>query len=518
MIDDGRRTRRFKATNGIANLRLRVVGEGVFAAVTTPSKGEPHESEPAAIDLWRELCEQVMVLHVPAARDASSDRFKSTITKAIHARLAERAIHEVQGGSPAEYRKMSRAVTEISEVGNELVAPLWDELSQRLPFGLVQTGEFSVAPQPQDLVDWLVECTDFRISTGDHDERSVRPGEVGSGLQSLLDLAVFESLETWATTSWILLEEPEAFLHPAAQRQVARELLADRSAQRVVSTHSPIVVDEAKFGQVVLVKDHEIFEPNAADDQREEINTALLTGGGAEALFSESVLLVEGPGDRAFFETMRQRISRVDDSGRSQQLGIISVGGKRRFRPWIELFQSYANSQGELPIRWLAVADSTDAAGDMGTGLREAGITLPQPVSDLLRRIQSTFKQYGTKPGIAITRELNKAAAASEARLNLLPVDLEYAMLSSITTETAHSLCDEIDFPPLDGQQMMVRLGSKVEGSAVDKPAKDPWIRSKTALKLPAAEISSDVRLVLQRWLAGVMTAQEASKLVKAIT
>lgn len=515
-IRDGRRRSKFRANKGVAKLRLRIVGTGAYAAVSDPTRSEPKESEAAAVDLWRELHDEILVLHVPAARDASSDRFKETLATAIRARLEERAIHDVRGGAPSEYRAIKSAVDQIRQVGDELVEPLWRELAHRLPAGLVRAGQFSFDAAPPEMVNWLIECADFRISTGEHDERSVNPGEVGSGLQSLLDLALLESVEDLAATSWLLLEEPEAFLHPSAQRQVAQSVLADRSVRRVVSTHAPIVVDEARYGQVVLLRDHQIFEPTLQDDRREEINSALMAGGGAEAIFSESVLFVEGPGDRAFFHSLRQRLAAKDSTGCVHRLGIVAVGGSTRFAPWIRLMQSYADRQGELPIRWLAIADAADAATRLAKGFRDAGLTIPQQVSDLLRDLPKAVGRDHLS-GVARTRELNEEAALQNVRMALLPVDLEFAMLEKASQGTVRELGARFGAECSTASELMKWLGSKVGGKVVNNPSKAEWIRAECGLRIPPDEISSDVLTVLSRWLEGVVEPDQAEALVASI-
>lgn len=516
-VYDGRRRSKFRTKRGEAQLRLRIVGDAVYAAVSAPRRSEPKESEPAAVDLWRELKEELLIVHVPAARDASSNRFRDTVSTAVRARLEERAIHDVRGGAPAEYRTLKSAIDTIRNVGDDLVAPLWADLADRLPSGLVQAGRFSFDASPEQLVGWMVGNASFRISTGDHDERTVSPEEVGSGLQSLLDLALLESVENLASNSLLLLEEPEAFLHPSAQRQVAQTILADRSVRRVISTHSPIVVDEARYGQVVLLRDHKIYEPIVRDEKRSEINSALMVGNGAEAIFAESVLFVEGPGDSGFFDALRRRIADVDKTGCAHRLGLVAVGSCTRFGPWISLMQSYADAQGELPVQWLAVADAVDATSELAQGLRGGGLTIPQDLGDLLRDTTNIYRDQGVWPAVAYTRRINALSEELRIRIALMPIDLEYGMMAEVSNETAQLLSGRLGLVAADKQELMRKLGSKVDGKPVSHPAKAEWMRAECGRYIPWTEISEDVKRILVRWLSGAMDVRSAEELVTSL-
>lgn len=517
-ILDGRRARRFEADRGVVRLRLKVIGDRVFAATSRPRRSEPQRSEQPAIELLQALRQCNRMVYIPAARDAASERFRTTLGLAIRLKLEERGLHQRRGGAPSEYRTIRRALDTIDGVADELVGTLWSDLAPTLVPGLAEIGRISFDSSPQALVDWLVEQARLNISTGPHDERMVEPAEVGAGLQSLLDLALLEAVQGQGTEPWLLIEEPEAFLHPSAQRALASQLFQKRPVRRVISTHSPIVIDESQYGDVVLVRDHKVFEPAVPEQRREEINTALLTVSGAEAIYSRSVLLVEGPGDRAFFEALRRRLAVVDKSGLTGELGVVAVGGKTRFGPWIALLQSYADIySGELPVRWFAVGDSADAASELARGVRDGGITVPAEVRNRLTETTQRFAEGDQPAAIAATEAANSAMAAAGVSAALLPIDLEYAALGAASTHTVRKIGEAIALDHLTRSELLRRLGSKAGVGPVSNPVKHEWTRGRIGQLVPWNQMSSAVKGVVRQWLLGVGPADRVDDLLTDI-
>jgi hypothetical protein len=520
-IPDGRRHHRFFAQAGVSRLRFRIRGQRIFLNVRPPQKSEPLDAEPDALELLRELREGTNFLLIPASRDAASDRFTQTLTEAMAAKLRERAVHQAASGAPGEYRQVSAALAQIKEVAEQLTQPLWNEIRANLLPGLARQGHFRLNLEANDLVDWLATRVGFTLITGEHDPKTVPPVEVGSGLQSLIDLAILRAEKVGESLEEIIaVEEPEAFLHPAAQRTLARSLFEQQSAKLIVSTHSPIIVDEAKFGAVVLVRDHRMFAAAPQPDQRrEEINTALLTGQGSEAIFSRAVLFVEGESDALFFEALRRRLALSDNTGRVDQLAIVRVGSKTSFAPWIRLVESYADpTSGERPIEWLVVADGADAAGDVRDAMRQAGITVGHRVEAAISAAQQA--QGGTDQARKITsvRDLNAAALAAGLRIHLVPVDIEWCALQDASRQQLNSICGASSLTAGSRDDILRRLGSKYGAGPISDPRKEPWIRGLIGRELPWDQVSDDGKDVLRRWLHGAeFTPAEVSQLFRAV-
>ncbi len=140
------------------------------------------------------------------------------------------------------------------------------------------------APMTLDELE-LLELTESEHGSFTPD---VEPLEaMGTGAQRAFLMSILElyaDTTSWPMTSPILitLEEPEAGLHPAAQRQVAQALarLNDvTGVQVVITTHSPTVIHAAPARSVRLVqareKDREprIVLPESLQEVASELGT-----------------------------------------------------------------------------------------------------------------------------------------------------------------------------------------------------------------------------------------------------
>lgn len=504
-VFDGRRQRRFSCRGDIAQLRVGLTLPGnVRVNVGAPRRNEV--SDPNALELLHELRRGLEFSLVPASRDARSASFRAAFREAVLAKLEERAVHAGRAGAPGEYRKIKAALDQIRTVADALVSPVWDDLQGALPPGMATSAAVTSDVTPTDLISWIADRTSLWISTGDHDRSTVQPDEVGSGLQSLLELALQQSRPEIPDVERIIaVEEPEAYLHPSAQRALARIISRATAGKRLVSTHSPILVDETRFGETVLVRDHCFFAPADVEDEvRAEINTALLVGHGAEMAFAHSVLLVEGDGDRAYYETLRRRMARVSADGRLDQLAVVPVGSKSAFAPWLRMLTAYG-SDGDRPIRWLVIADG-DAATQVRQAHRDAGIRLSAPLRRALLDAANERANPDASVFTAATDRVNKIARAADVGLHLSPIDLEHALLLRFTDAAATTMAYALNLTATTRQALETQLRGR----------KAAYVRAAFAEAVDESCVSSDTRIVLRRWLAHVMSPNAAAKIVKS--
>lgn len=169
----------------------------------------------------------------------------------------------------------------------------------------------------------------------------VVPGdELGLGIQSAIVVGIFEAYRQLGTDiDSVLIEEPEMYLHPQAQRyfyRLLREMVEAGSCQIICTTHSPVFADVNLFESLRVTR-REPGSPSAIsyiappdiefltkERARQKISARFDTARN-EVLFASRALLVEGHGDRLAALTVAEKLDiDIDAEGFS----VIDCGGK----------------------------------------------------------------------------------------------------------------------------------------------------------------------------------------------
>jgi hypothetical protein len=407
-------------------------------------------------------------------------------------------------GRPTErVRHVRNALESLRERAEEELVDVVGEFSEESRH-LFERAELRLAFEHDDALGWLADAVALRLTTGSHDERMVPVEEVGSGLQSLLVIGLLKGVASSERRVRLLLEEPETFLHPSAQRELARSLLDDENLWFIASTHSAAMIDEATVSDVVIVRDHRLFATPSAvgvDDRQ----SAYMSGRGAEALFSRSVLLVEGAGDVAAFEEIRRRLARHPSLRPAcSQMAVIAVGGKTAFTPWVKLLKGFVDQERRAAIRWLVCADG-DAATQVIRCMNQAGIEVPESVRSTRSDVDDSYAAREQGPHSAAVSAFNLATEAAAVSMHLLPFDLEFALTSGMPKDRARGLAADIGVSAETGEELAHRLGSRCRMDVAKGASKADVTRREIARLCEWDDLAPEFQHAIERWIAPVL-------------
>jgi CRISPR-associated exonuclease Cas4 len=162
-----------------------------------------------------------------------------------------------------------------------------------------------------------------------------------------------ESARRASESCYFAIEEPELFLHPHAQRQLAAALLDLASApehQVFVCTHSTHFVDLDRYRCIAICRKpnaregtqvrqcmRDLFEGENAKDRRDRFHMAVwVNPDRGEMFFAKKVILAEGETEKVVMPYVAKRLGCLDPD-----VSVIDCGSKFNLRLYIAILNAF---------------------------------------------------------------------------------------------------------------------------------------------------------------------------------
>jgi|GEM_PF-1926255 len=215
--------------------------------------------------------------------------------------------------------------TYVTGLKTKLLEPLRSRLHEHVSSMFPEINVVDLVPEVRSLDETLssvgVELGDAAITelTGK-----------GTGLRGAVLVAMLQYLADKSKRSLVLaVEEPEAFLHPGAQEQIARQLenLAKRpEVSLLVTTHSPHIISREPIARITELRKSSTGNTTLAsvargDEDRAELLGSLFTDAGLARVLeratsvkpgTRAIVVTEGYTDEQFLRYGLAAVGRVD--------------------------------------------------------------------------------------------------------------------------------------------------------------------------------------------------------------
>ena len=328
-------------------------------------------------DFWGYINKTKNILLQQAKEDRSAETID--MDDALYKQISDK-LKEVDSQIP-ELSYVKNATEQINEELNKLAI---HNQEQKVVFDTASTDTDSVI---------------HKISiTSKHGDKKLLIGGEGRLNQIYLSLWASQNRisEYSNEVSILCVEEPEAYLHPHQQRELARYLCQVLKGQVILTSHSPYIVCEFSPNSIMrLYKDDQ--ETKVASDGCSSVIEEGFDGFGyrmsvipAEAFFADCVILVEGQSELIFYKTLAKQIGIDLDRLNISILSVEGVG-----------FNTYAKILGALGIYWVARTDNDifkiqhqDAYRFAGI---ERGLELAKQSCDLEETDEKVIDAYSCK-------------------------------------------------------------------------------------------------------------------------
>lgn len=337
--------------------------------VLDPNDGITWQNNPAGIDnAIKDLFPEP--IHIGAMENSEEDISRSSTTSTIGKLLAEIiGPIEVQYGQQVNtaleglkqildaegIHRAPELVTFDQEINEKLDAFFPDitvkvhiptpELKEVFKKGTIKVYE-NLLPNPKDV-----------SSLGHGAQRSIQM----TLIRHLADLKLIAQQNR--TTTLLLIDEPELYLHPQAIEILRKSLniLSTQGYQVIFSTHSPFMITQKDVGNTVLVRKNALLGtfkrttlksaiPTVEQTAQHQLTLMYSLSNSSNILFSEKVILVEGKTENKLLPLIIEKVS-----GRTilhHKTALVKLDGSSNIKKSIQVLTTM-----DLPTKSIADLD-----------------------------------------------------------------------------------------------------------------------------------------------------------------
>lgn len=309
-------------------------------------------------------------------------------------------------------------------------------------------------------VNDLIEPKELLGLTQSHpDQLRVRtPGGATHGVQDLSSgerqalIIISRVLRSGrGTGSVVIVDEPDAYLHPHLSTRLVRALEegVGASGQLIVATHSPSVLDNLSTDSIIRLGQNQPARLVASENERVELYRS--NGFRASALTQSDLLVItEGDADDQLLKHVAPALARAS---------VKSAGGRDRVLREVEQLSPH-----ELPV--LGVVDRDIMADDLPASVANAVMVWPKADIEAVLLSEDTALEKMLEKGLA------KAAFVDCNALRNLLRELALAQRDNVVAQLAQRIMRKADvhkWPSPKGDKPLERL--KYETAAMTTPS-----------------------------------------------
>ncbi len=346
-LDDTEITEFHERVGSIINGELSVfikIKEDESISITVPKKGKNATALTGKLNIIASfIMQHIFMQYIPAIR-SESDAYD------VIGRLVD---EELRQTGDERYKEAQKYIAEYQQA--QLAS-----LSQRIK---VPLAEFmpSVKSVKLHLSDSISPRYLKRrvLSVEIDDGVMTNLSQKGDGVKSLTTMAILS--QTDAKNRIVIIDEPEAHLHPEAVHYLKKVLFKlAKDNQLVISTHDPIFVNRLSIASNIIVEKGEAKPAQRIDQIRRLLGVRTADN----LMYSDYVVIVEGPSDKNVMEKFLRRDPALAELLNNSFLTVRSIGGVNNLRSEIYNLERYMCS-------YIAVLDNDEAGKEAARDVQQ---------------------------------------------------------------------------------------------------------------------------------------------------